>query len=92
MAAGAPVISVDCPVGPRDILEDGEAGLLVGQRDPEAIASAMAAMVEDRKRRARFQARGHLRARSFDVTVAVPAFEALFERVAPRRLRSVVAS
>jgi glycosyltransferase involved in cell wall biosynthesis len=91
MAAGAPVISVDCPVGPRDILEDGEAGLLVRQRNPEAIAWAMATMVEDRERRAQFQARGQSRARAFDVAIAVPAFEALFERVAPRRLRSAIA-
>jgi glycosyltransferase involved in cell wall biosynthesis len=92
MAAGAPVISVDCPVGPRDILEGGEAGLLVKQRNPEAIASAMATMVEDRERRAQLQARGRTRARAFDVAIAVPAFEALFERVAPRYLRSATAS
>jgi glycosyltransferase involved in cell wall biosynthesis len=91
MATGAPVISVDCPVGPRDILEGGEAGMLVWQRDPQAIASAMAMMIEDRERRAQLQARGQARARAFDVATAVPAFEALFERVAPGRLRSATA-
>jgi glycosyltransferase involved in cell wall biosynthesis len=82
MAAGAPVISVDCPVGPRDILEGGEAGMLVERRDPEAIALAMAAMIEDPERRARLLMRGHRRARSFDVATTVPAFEALFEEIA----------
>jgi glycosyltransferase involved in cell wall biosynthesis len=87
MAAGAPVISVDCPVGPRAILEDGKAGLLVGQHDPDAIAAAMAVMLEDPGRRARWRAQGRSRARDFDVAATVPGFEALFERVAPRRLQ-----
>lgn len=91
MAAGAPVISVDCPVGPRAILEDGRAGLLVEQRDPNAIAAAMAVMIEEPERRAQYQAYGRVRARDFDVTVTVPGFEALFERVASRRLQPVTA-
>jgi hypothetical protein len=52
----------------------------------------MATMVEDQERRAQLQARGRARARSFDVAIAVPAFEALFERVGPRRPRSAIAA
>jgi len=46
MACGTPVVSTDCPSGPREILED-EAGLLVPTEDPEAMAEALRALLSD---------------------------------------------
>ena len=52
MACGLPVVSFDFPCGPRDILQDGENGLLVKEGDIAALASALAKAMSDNLLRA----------------------------------------
>ncbi len=40
LACGTPVVSTDCPYGPREILGEALAGYLVPRRDPAALARA----------------------------------------------------
>ncbi len=47
MACGTPVVSTDCPDGPREVLEDGKWGILVPRGDSEALAQAMQKTLEN---------------------------------------------
>jgi len=47
MALGTPVISTDCPTGPRDLLEGGKAGMLVPIGDVDEMARAIERLCTD---------------------------------------------
>lgn len=47
LAAGTPVISVDCETGPREIIQNNYNGLLVPNHDENALAKAIFDMVSD---------------------------------------------
>ncbi|MFP4161938.1 MAG: glycosyltransferase [Ectothiorhodospira sp.] len=47
LSLGIPVVSTDCPSGPREILEDGRLGPLVPIGDDEALAAAMERVLDN---------------------------------------------
>jgi glycosyltransferase involved in cell wall biosynthesis len=67
LACGLPVVSTDCKGGPREILEDGESGLLVPVGDHESMAKAMLRLVEDSDLYRRMSERATERANDFDL-------------------------
>ena len=54
---GVPVVSTDCPAGPREILCDGKYGRLVSVGDAAALAEAMLAALSEIPDREAFKAR-----------------------------------
>jgi glycosyltransferase involved in cell wall biosynthesis len=57
LATGTPVVSTDCPNGPREILADGKFGRLVQVGDVEALAGAMEESLVSEHDRAALMAR-----------------------------------
>ena len=41
LAAGVPVVSTNCPLGPPDILQHGKYGILCAVNDPESLSMAL---------------------------------------------------
>ncbi|WKT82986.1 MULTISPECIES: glycosyltransferase [unclassified Thermosynechococcus] len=71
MACGTPVVSTDCPSGPREILEDGRWGRLVPVGDVAALARAMEEVLSTPKDRLPDVRQ---RARDFDQARAIDAY------------------
>ena len=78
MACGTPVVSTDCPSGPREVLEDGKWGALVPVGDPDALAEAMTTSFDSRPNPDALIAR----ASTFSAEASVEAYLRLMKEIA----------
>jgi glycosyltransferase involved in cell wall biosynthesis len=81
MACGVPVVATDCPEGPRYVVDDGKAGVLVAPDNPAAMADGLRLVLGDEATRSRLVAAGKRAAGLLSV-----------ERIADRYLALVPAS
>jgi phosphatidylinositol alpha-mannosyltransferase len=79
MAAGVPVVATDIP-GYREVVRDGEDGLLVRPNDPEALAGAIRRILSAPELASTLAAAGRARASDFAWDVVVPRLEAVYGR------------
>jgi len=89
MAAGLPVVVSDLPAF-RELLADGREGLKVPPGDPEALAGAIARVLDDAALRKALAAAGRRRARRFGHARMVRRFERLLQTVCRRPARPVL--
>jgi glycosyltransferase involved in cell wall biosynthesis len=69
MSQRLPVVSFDCPTGPRQLITSGENGLLVPNGDVDAFAAALLEVIEDDEKRARMADAALASARRYDLDV-----------------------
>lgn len=78
LACGVPVISTDCPSGPKEILCGGKYGIVVPVGDEEAMAEGIIRLLEDGTLRKELAMRGKERVRDFEITRIVKEYRELF--------------
>ena len=84
MAAGAPIVASDIP-GYRDVLSDGEQGLLVEPKNSGALADAVSRLLSNPELRATMRRAGQDKARAYDwPRVATQVLDYYFEVLARR--------
>ncbi len=79
MSAGLPVVSFDCPCGPRDIVRDGENGLLVESGNVNQLAEKLCYLISHKDERVRMGRNAHASIQQFDKEVIMKKWIELFE-------------
>ncbi len=80
LAVSTPVISTDCPNGPREILRDGKYGVLVPVSDEKELADAILTLLRSSEKRRYFSEVGRKRSEDFSTRNIIPIYEELFLR------------
>ncbi len=88
MRCGLPVVSTDCPHGPREIIEDGVDGRLVPVGDADAIAEALLTLIQDDDLRRRAGQAALAASRRFDPDRIARRHEALLTELVERGPRA----
>jgi glycosyltransferase involved in cell wall biosynthesis len=91
MSVGLPVVSYDCPTGPRDIIREGVDGYVVPDGDGDALAAAMSRLMDDAGARKAFGAAAAEGAARYDLAAIAARWEDLLaeaERAKAGRRRS----
>ncbi|MCP9946347.1 glycosyltransferase family 4 protein [Streptomyces somaliensis] len=84
MRCGLPVVSTDCPHGPREIIEDGVDGRLVPVGDADALAEALLGLIQDDGARRRAGRAALAASRRFDPARIAERHEAIFAELVAR--------
>lgn len=81
MACGLPVVSFDCPCGPKDIVRPNEDGLLVPSGNIDSLAEAMHQMMSDNNFRQQMAAAAIINAKRFQLDGIALRWKSLFEEI-----------
>ena len=79
MACGLPVVSFDCPWGPRSIIKDGEDGVLVENGNVERLAGTMVYLMKNPDVRILMSKTAIINARRYDIEQIAEKWRQLFE-------------
>lgn len=82
MAAGLPVVAMDCESGPHEVLDGGRAGVLTPDGDETAFANALAHLLTDDTAKRHYAAAGRARAEAYKIEHVMQQWEKLLLRIA----------
>ena len=81
MSCGLPVVSYDCPCGPKDIITDGVDGYLVPAGDERMLAERICCLIENPDKRAEMGVEAVKKSGNYSVDKIIPMWMDLFERL-----------
>lgn len=81
MACGLPVVSFDCPCGPKDIVRHDEDGILVPSGDTDSLADAMHRLMSDDGLRKDMASKAIINVRRFQLDEIAQRWKTLFNSV-----------
>jgi glycosyltransferase involved in cell wall biosynthesis len=84
-AAGVPVVSYDSPNGPREVVVDGQTGILVPPGDTDALASSLMFLIQDSELRQRMGAAALASVNRFSPAVVTAHWERIFHELVAER-------
>ena len=79
MSCGLPVVSFDCPYGPRDIITDGEDGFLIPQFNIELFVEKLSFLMDNQEIRIKMGKKAIESSRRYDAKQIMPKWKDLFE-------------
>lgn len=85
MSVGLPMVSFDCPEGPRQLILDGYNGLLIPDGDIAAFTAALRDLITSADRRRKLSAGALASATAYQLPVIAEQWERLFLLLAARR-------
>ncbi len=81
MLCGAVPIAVDCPYGPREVLDNGKYGFLVPPNDPQVLADAMWQIANNDDLYSKLHKLGQERALNYNISEIISHWENLFSKI-----------
>ena len=85
MACGLPVVSFDCPCGPKDIIKDGEDGFLIRNRDLDGMAKKLEFLIKNENQRKIMGKKAHENIARYSKEKVMLQWKNLFEELVNKK-------
>lgn len=81
MSCGLPIISYECPCGPKDIITDGKNGFLVNVNDEITLANKINYLIENEELRKQMSNIAKVTAEQYNIKNIIPIWMNLFHKL-----------